>query len=70
MGGDVTSPPLSCVGKVSIEEADAAWSDKQAQDDQHDAPDHLASDDREDPGNDQHRGDDPEDGVRRASFAS
>lgn len=46
---------------MCVEDADAPWTDQEPDDDQHDAPENLTADDREDSGDDQNDSDDPQD---------
>jgi hypothetical protein len=48
---------------MGVEDADTAGTDEQAYDDQHDSPNQLAAKDRDNSGEDEYDGNDPEDEV-------
>src|SRR5680860_1102503 len=55
---------------ASSEDAHAAGSDQQSHDDEHHAPEHSTSHDRDDPGNDQYHRDQPQNELHRRSFTA
>src|SRR5688572_1352720 len=70
VAGTVLAPATPCRRAFRLgEEADAAGANQQAENDQHDAPQERASDDRHDPVDDQCNCDDPQNELHGQLFA-
>jgi L-iditol 2-dehydrogenase len=68
-GRDAWEDRRSIVPSRSAEDADASWADHEAGDDQNDAVEHGAADERENPRDHEDRGDDPQDRRHPAAAA-